>query len=344
MLGINVARRFIVGLLCVALAIAGCTTAQLQKKYTAFDSCFREEKKTAMLLGALAGGIAGAAAGGGGKSSAAAGIALAAMGAIIGNRVAWQGCLAAFPVQSQTSVVNDRASAMVQSGMTQTQVVTKSLTVQNVSAGPLVFGKDLNVSVTYRYLSDNPAARDVKARVFRNLLFKAPDGSQQEVPSNTEDTIQQGVSRATFAIPTPSIADAKELADTTNWVFKFAVEVDGMRQEQTVALNVPQLSVGNSSPNPSPAIVPTSTTVPNAPAVASPPTGQKQPAIAPSVETINLRQGTVLFKEANSPTVVVRLPTTQPVTVLQRTVQGNFNWVQVRLSDGKEGWFRGTAR
>ena len=111
MLGIGVARRYIVGLLCVALALTGCTTAQLQKKYTAFDSCFREEKKTAMLLGALAGGIAGAAAGGGGKSSAAAGLALAAMGAIIGNRVAWQGCLAAFPVNSTTSRVKNEECA-----------------------------------------------------------------------------------------------------------------------------------------------------------------------------------------------------------------------------------------
>lgn len=329
----KLARNGVVVLLVGTLSISGCTTAQLQKKHTSFDGCFREEKKTAMLLGSLPGLILGlGAASRGDPKGTVAAAAIAVLGAIIGNRIAWQSCLEAFPVKSQTSVINDRATTIANSGLSVTQANEKTLVVQNVSVGPLIFGKDLDVNVTYKFVSDNPASRDVKAKVSRNLLFKGPDGAQQEVASSTEDTIQQGVSRAKFAIPTPSLEDSKELESTTNWAFKFVVEVDGMRHEQVVALYVPQLNQGVP---PAPAseskeIAPTATIVPPQPAVSN--------------ETIRLKAGTRLVGAANSTVVVTRLAKELSVTVLQRTVEGKFNWVQVRLPDGKEGWFRGAPR
>ena len=305
----------------------------MQKKYTEFGGCFSEEKKTAMIVGAAPGmiiGIVGALSGD--KRTTGLGAIAAAVGAIIGYQVAWQACLIAFPVKSQTSVVNDRESTLAESGASATEAVTKSLSIQNVSAGPLVFGKDINVTVTYRYISSDPAAQDVKARVFRNLIFKGPDGVQREVASSTEDIIQQGVSRATFAIPTPSVNDAKELASTKDWAFKFVVEVDGMREETISPLGVSQPSAEDATSQQSPPVKPTSSTVPS------------QPDASRPSETITLLRGTRLLREANSPEIVVTLPSTQGVTVLQRIVQGNFNWVQVRLQDGKEGWFRGGPR
>ncbi len=129
----------------------------------------------------------------------------------------------------------------------QPEPVAKSLVIRKVNAPTLVFGNDLEIEVIYGYVSENPSARDVKARVSRILMFRAPDGSQQEIPSGTDDTIQQGVTRSKFSIPTPSIQEAEELRSTTDWAFKFVVEADGMRQEQVVKLNVPQL-VATGSP------------------------------------------------------------------------------------------------
>lgn len=318
------ARSALVVFLCIALALTGCaTTAELQKQHNTFGSCFRAEKQNAMLIGAMPGALIGlGAAIRRDNRGIVVGAAIGALGAIIGNRVAWERCLAAFPVKPQTSVVNDRASAIALAQKTPSEAAAKSVTIQEISAGPLVFGKDLEISVTYAYISDNPAKRDVKARVFRNLLFKAPDGSQQEVPSNTEDTIQQGVSRATFAIPTPSLQDAKELQDTKDWAFKYVVEVDGMRQEKIVPLILAQAANADSATAQTP--------------IAAPP----PPVAVPAVKSIHLRKGTRLFRDANTSSVVTQLKKTTSVIVLQRTVEGKFNWVKVRLPDGKEGWFR----
>ncbi len=324
-------RSAIILLVSVALILSGCTTAQLQKKYTSFEGCFREQKVVAMAIGAVGGGLFGNALGGGGTRGTATGIMVALLGAVIGNRIAWQNCLDAFPAKTQTTIVNDRASTLAQRspGVNVAQPVTKSLEIQNVSAGPLIFGKDLNVSVTYRYVSDKPEARDVKARVFRNLIFKGPDGTLQEVPSSTEDVIQQGISRATFAIPTPSIQDAKELVSTTDWVFKFAVEVEGMRQEKSVALDVPQLVATAGPGQQSPAVLSASTTV------------QRPAGTAPATEKIVLQRGETLYREANATAILGRLPAVQTATVLQRIVKNGLNWTQVRLLDGQESWIRG---
>lgn len=322
----NLARNGVAAALSATLLLPGCTTAQLQKQYTSFDGCFHEQKALGTVAGGIIGGLIGNAVGGGGKKGQAATALGVVMGAVIGHRNAWQSCLTAFPVKSQTTVLNDRASTVAQSGANATQAVTKSLAIQSVSASPLVFGKDLEVNVTYRYVSDNPTARDVKARVFRNLIFRAPDGSQQEVESSTEDTIQQGVSRATFAIPTPSLQDADALKSTTNWAFKFVVEVDGIRQAQIIPLNVPQLGASG------------------APVMQTAPPIQSSAAAPLAAETIHLKAGTALFRAPNSSAIVLRLPKFQSVTVLQRTVEGKFNWVQVRLENGTEGWFRGARR
>ena len=325
------AKKSLAVLLMVTVTITGCSTAQLQqmkqerndglqKKYPSFNACFSGEKAKYMAGGAIIGGIVGKLVG---DNTTAVIVAL--VGGIIGNRIAWGTCLDAFPVQAQTAVVNNRATTLAQDHNSPAQTIAKSISIENIKAGPVVFGKDLEVSVTYKYISDNPDVRDVKARVFRNLMFKAPDGSQQEVTTNSEDTIQQGVSRTKFAIPTPSLQDAEELKSTTDWAFKFVVEVDGMRQEKIVALNVPQLSNGTAASQQKTSVTSVSKSV-------------------SGIETISLRRGTKIYSLINSSAVLMRLPVAQSVTVLQRTVQGGFNWMQVRLSDGKEGWIRNAKK
>lgn len=324
-------RRVIVGWLTLALALTGCTTAQLQKRYTNFDGCFKEQKVIATAGGAILGALVGSALGGHGGKGAAIAMAGAVLGGVIGNRVAWQSCLTAFPIVSKTSVINDRPSTMAEGGLSATQAISKSVVIRDVSTGPLVFGRDLDVTVTYSYISANPATRDIKAHISRNLLFTAPDGSRQEVASSSDDIIQQGVSRATFAIPTPSLQEAEELKSTTDWAFKFVVETDGMREEKVTPLNVGQLSADASQMQPVSAIVQTSTSAPN----------QAPPK---SMESVNLKNGTVLLKEANSRVIRIRLKSASSAIVLQRTVQGSFHWVHVRLPDGTEGWFRGARQ
>ena len=226
-------------------------------------------------------------------------------------------------MKSQTVVLTGRGAEVANKPPSATQATTKSLAIQNITVTPLIFGKDLNVNVTYRYISESPAAHDVKAKVSRNLIFTGPDDKQQEVGSATDDIIQQGVSRSTFAIPTPSIQDASELKSTKNWAFKFVVDVDGMHQEQVVTLNVPELSA---------AITPTT---------------QNQtviPTASHDAKTISLPRGTTLFSAPNSSTIVVRLPGALSATVMRRTTDGTFNWMQVRLPDGKAGWIKDASR
>ena len=98
-----------------------------------------------------------------------------------------------------------------------------------------------------------------------------------------------------------------------------------MRQEKIVALNVPQLSNGTAASQQKTSVTSVSKSV-------------------SGIETISLRRGTKIYSVINSSAVLMRLPVAQPVTVLQRTVQGGFNWVQVRLSDGKEGWIRNAKK
>lgn len=329
----KLAKRSLAALLSVTLAVTGCSTAQmqqmkqernekLQKQYPSFSACFHEEKILAMAGGAILGGLLGKVVGGsGGKGNTVAALG-AVVGGIIGNRIAWGNCLDVFAVKAQTTVIQDRTSTLKQDSKSSTQATAKSISIQNISASPLVFGPDLEIDVTYTYISDNPAARDIKAKISRSLLFKVPDGSQQEVPSVTEDTIQQGVSRSKFAIPTPSIQDAEELKSTTDWAFKFVVEVDGMRKEQIVKLEVPQLSAKGSSAQ----------------------QGMAAPASAPQAvsdtDTISLKKGTTLFQAVNSTAIVLRLPVAMSGLALQRKVQGNVNWIQVRLPNGKEGWIK----
>jgi uncharacterized membrane protein len=94
-------RNILVMFLCFTLALSGCaTTTQLQTKYTTFDTCFSQEKKDAMMIGALPGALLGiGAALNNNKQGMVAGAALSVVGAIIGNKVAWQRCLTAFPVK-----------------------------------------------------------------------------------------------------------------------------------------------------------------------------------------------------------------------------------------------------
>lgn len=346
MLRLGIGRRLVAAWVIVSLVVTGCSTAQLQKKHTTFDGCFRAEKTNAMAIGAIGGALAGLAIGGS-KKGAAPAVVLAAMGAVIGNRMAWQSCMDAFPVKSETAITADRTAALAQGGLqqVQSQAMSKSLVIQSIQASPLEFGRDLHVEVMYRYLSDKPGDRDIKARVHRNLVFQAPDGSQQEVRSFTDDTIQQGVSRARFAIPTPSAADAQELLSTSNWAFKFAIEAEGLRQEQTLPLQVPQLMAsGGGAGTPGPTAVQTSAPATRVAAPQAAAAGQAAAALPTVQETVTLRRGTTLYQQPNSAVVAMRLASASPAIVLKRAVQANFQWVQVRLPDGKEGWFKGAAQ
>ena len=322
--------RVIVSNVAVAVGLTGCTTAQLQKQYPSFDACFREQKVLATVGGALIGGILGGAVGPGGKQGAAVTAAGAAVGAIIGHRVAWESCLKAFPRKLQTTVVAPRLAPVPG---TPTDIA-RSLTIQRVAAQPLVFGTDLEASAQYVFVSDKPGALDVKARVSRNLLFTTPDGKKQEIASSSEDTIQQGTSRTTFAIPTPSLQDAPELAQTSDWAIKFVVEADGMRQEQIVPLQVTGLQQATQS---EPVKAPQQTPV-------SP---QQQQAIQASTVTeppVPVPAGTVLVDAPNSSKVVARNKQAVSARVLQRTVIGGVTWLHVEIPGGVRGWIRGARK
>jgi len=334
----QIARKTFVALLTVAVAATGCSTAQMQQmkdernqklkaNYASFDSCFKEEKVAAIASMALLGGLAGKVVGGSGEKGDTAAAVGAVIGGILGNKMAWGNCLDAFAVKPQTVVLNDRATVLTQSGQVSTQANVKSMAIRSISAGPLIFGRDLELAVTYSYISDNPSARDIKARVSRNLVFTAPDGSRQEVASNTEDTIQQGESRAIFAIPTPSLEDAQELQSTKDWAFKLVVEVDGMRQEKIVPLTVTQSAnvIAGASQTP---VVASRNSVPT-------PT---------ALETVNLSKGTKLFKAANSPVVVTVTTKSISLPVVQRSIVGNVKWIQVRTPEGTEGWLKDTLK
>lgn len=319
----DIRRNNVAVLLSSILTLTGCPTTQLQPNYTSFDGCFRDQKVIAMGVSTIAGGVIGKVIGGDGGKGAVGGIVGAALGAVVGNRIAWHTCLQAFPVKSQTVVLIDRGAEVAKRTSSATQATTKSLAIQNISVSPMVFGKDLNVNVTYRYISESLTAHDVKAKVSRNLIFTGPDDKQHEVASATEDIVQQGVSRSTFAIPTPSIQDASELKSTKNWAFKFVVDVDGMHQEQVVNLNVPELSATIT------------------------PTTQNQtviPIASHDAKTISLPRGTTLFRGPNSSAIVVRLPEALTATVMRHTSDGTFNWMQVRLPDGKAGWIKDASR
>ncbi len=328
----RVVIKAIATFLALALALSGCTTAQLQKRYTSFDGCFRDQKVIATAGGALLGAFVGNAIAGRSKNSTGVTVAAAMIGGVIGNRVAWQACLEAFPVRAQTQLV---APPQPRPGQPVPPLapLPRGLLIQNVTAQPLQFGRDLEVSTVFSFDSGRPGTKDVKARVWRNLLFTAPDGSRQEITSSSEDVIQPGVSRSTFALPTPSMQDAPELSSTKDWAFKFIVEADGFRQEQTIALAVPQLDAPASQRQGSPV------TAASAPQQAT--TGAAAAAV---VQSVSLRANTALLNAPNSKTVSARTTTATSASVLRRIVERGVNWMEVRLPDGREGWIRGAAR
>jgi hypothetical protein len=328
--------RSIVAVVTVAIVLPACTTAQLQKQYPTFSVCFHEQKAIATTGGAVLGAVFGAAVGGGGKQSLALGAAGAVVGAIIGNRVAWESCLKAFPPKSQTAIVSPRP---ISSPSTATPLpgappdAGSSLTVQSVTAQPVVFGRDLEASAQYVFVSDKSGSRDVKARVSRNLLFTAPDGSKQEIVSSSEDTIQQGIIRTTFAIPTPSLQDAPELAQTRDWAIKFVVEVDGMRQEKVVSLQVTGLqqdSEAKSSPAPQQKEV----------------SQTKPPAAAPAayLPQVQIAAGVSLMDAPNSNKVVYRNKQLVSARLLQQTLINGVTWLQVEVPGGARGWISGAKK
>lgn len=331
-------RRVAVAILAVALTLPACAPPQkLQTQYPNFGSCFRDQKKIATAGGALLGGVMGVVLGGNNRGrQTALGAAGAVVGGIIGNRAAWQACLTAFPVRVQTTVIETRPSSS--SGTATPAATGPSLAIVAVQPDTLMFGPDLNVTVTYRYLSGRADARDVKAKVHRNLIFTGPDGARQEIETSSDDTIQQGTSRSNFSMPTPSLQDSPELASTTHWAVRLIVEVEGMRQEQTVALNVPQLSAGGTSGG----AVAVPASAPSGPGASPNPQLPTRTAAAP--EAVRLRGGIVLYREPNSTVVSARVPEPTAANVVQRAVVGDYNWVQVQLPDGREGWFRGTRR
>lgn len=334
----RIVSKTLVCLLTVALAATSCSTAQMQQmkeeqnkklqtKYTSFDVCFRDEKVVAMVGMGIIGGVVGKLLGGkGARGDKAAGIGVG-IGTILGYKIAWGNCLEAFSVKPKNVMVNDRATLLAQGEQKSAQTNVKSLYIQTISASPFVFGKDLEIAVTYTYLSDNPAAQDIKAKVSRNIIFTAPDGSKQDIGAPTEDTIQQGLNKSIFAIPTPSPEDAPEFQSVTDWAFKFVIEVDGMRQEKILPLsklNSSRVSVEAKKPSNEMIQTPGVTTHQN--------------------DKINLRKGTKLFAKPNSSSVLTRLSKGSSVTVLQRTIVGGSKWVEVRTPDGVDGWIKDNSK
>ena len=139
------ATRLIVAIVAIAITLPACTTAQLQKQYTSFDVCFREQKVIAMTVGAIGGALIGNAIGGNSKQKTVAAVGLAALGGVIGNRIAWESCLKAFSPRSQTTLVTARATSTPLAPPTSggAPSAERYLTIQSVTARPLVLGRDL---------------------------------------------------------------------------------------------------------------------------------------------------------------------------------------------------------
>lgn len=334
-----IAARTIVSVVAIALVLPACDTTKLKEKHSSFESCFREEKTTAMVIGGLAGGILGGVVAGGGKQGAVVATALAVVGAIVGQKMAWQQCLKAFPVKVQTTFVAplDGVSASKPSQAGPVVTGRKFLKVDNVFAKPLVFGRDLEVSAQYTFAVDKPDVKDIKAIVRRNLVFVTPDGTRQEIESSSEDTIELGLSKTTFSIPTPSLKDAQELSQTRNWVFHFVVEADGMRSEVDVPLNVPELPAeAQASAQKSSQAAPSS---PQETRVVQP----VRPTSAATVdlERLTLPKATRLFVSPSSQRVVTRTKTKESAKVIQRKVVKGITWIQVQISTGSKGWIKG---
>ena len=313
-------------LVTIAIALPACTTTQLQKQYVSFNDCFHQQKIIAGTGGAIVLGVFTAVLAGGGKKGAVVGAAGAVVGAIIGQRIAWESCLKAFPPHTQTTNVQPPpVQALATKGGP--GAPTPYLAIQSVTPQPLVFGRDLEVSAQYMFVSDKPGARDVKVRVSRNLLFTAPDGSRQEIASSSEDTIQQGTSRTTFAIPTPSTVDAPELMQTRDWAIKCVVEVDGMRQELTVPLQVADAAQATPAQPPQQALPLPQQVAP-----------QSYP---PPAEVVHILPGTRLVSAPNSKRVVERTKLKTTAQVLQRVVISGVVWLEVEVPDGKRAWMHG---
>ena len=108
-------QRVTACVLCCSVVTAGCSTAQLQQQYKSFDECYRSQKTAAMVGGALGGAALGRLVGGSVTSNSAgrnvATAAGAALGAVIGQKIAWEQCLGAFPPRMQTTLVVPEASA-----------------------------------------------------------------------------------------------------------------------------------------------------------------------------------------------------------------------------------------
>lgn len=331
--------RAIAAIVFVTSGLLGCTTAQLQKQYATFDTCFREQKIVATLGGALIGGVVGGLVGGGRrKQGAAVTAAGVAVGALIGHRVAWQSCLQAFPPKMQTTVIAPRPTQVpvAEPSLGAPDEVARGLEIQRITAQPLDFGRDLEASAEYVFVSDKPDARDVKARVSRNLLFTGPDGSKQEIASSSEDTIQQGTNRTTFAIPTPSAQDAPELLRTRDWAIKFVVEADGMRHEQVIPLQVPALQQVSQSAGGQPQ------------QQVAQQQQQRQPQPSPSAIAADVQltvpAGGVLMEAPNSNQVIARTKQAVSAQVLQWIVIRGVNWVQVEIPGGIRGWVRRASK
>lgn len=336
---LTVARTTVLAV-AASMLLPACTTTQLQKQYPSFDACFREQRVISSVAGGVLGAVVGGAIGGSGNTGKAVAAAGALAGVFVGQKIAWESCLKAFPPRVQTMLVAPRpVSATTQPATPGAMpVAARSLVISSLTAQPLTFGRDLEVSAQYIFVSDKPDARDVKARVYRNLVFVTPDGQQQEIVSSSEDTIQQGTSRTTFAIPTPSSQDAKELLQTRYWAVRFIVEADGMRSEEIVPLRVPEL--------------PQAAQATNERASQQQPQGQSKaaesqpqlPQPAPEPERVSLPAGTRLLASPNSTQVVARTTKVESAKVLQQTKVKQVTWTQVEVPGGVKGWVQGVRR
>jgi hypothetical protein len=328
--------RATVAVVVVSLLLPACTTTQLQKQYPSFDACFREQKVISSVTGGILGGVIGGVVGGRGDKGKVLAAAGAIAGVIVGQKVAWQSCLQAFPPRAQTTLIAPPAAlgAPRPAGPGAVPAAVKSLSIKSLTAQPLTFGRDLEVSAQYVFVSDKPDARDVKARVYRNLVFVTPDGQRQEIASSSEDTIQQGTSRTTFAIPTPSTQDAKELLQTRDWAVRLIVEADGMRSDEVVPLQVPELPQAAQAP----AGTASQQQSQSQPKVSESPPQASQPAQEP--ERMALPAGTQLLAAPNATRVLSRTKKVESATVLQRTKVRKVTWIQVELTGGVKGWIR----
>ena len=333
-------RKAFLLLVACAIGLPACTTTQLQKQYPSFDGCFREQKMISSVAGGLAGALLGAAVGGKGKEGTALAIGGAALGAMIGQKIAWESCLKAFPPRSETTLVAPVPAQ--RSGAASVPAAAKSLNIRMLDAKPLVFGRDLDVTAQFTFVSDKPDARDIKARVSRNLLFVTPDGKRQEIASSSEDTIQQGTSRTTFAIPTPSAQDAKELLQTSDWAVKFVVEADGQRTEQIVPLQVPELA--QTAVQTAVKATASSDATPKGSTTQLTPAAVPSAPITPAGERISLRVGTRLLSSPETGRVITTTTKPESARVLQRQEVRKKPWIEVELANGVKGWITGEAK